>query len=154
MLARTIIKLIVWCTYLTNLKRTNNYTRKDSSRMHTTHFSDSRKVSYRHPLDIDPRSTETPLGQRPPWQRLLDTDPPWTESPLGQRPPWTKTSPQWTENPQKEHGASDRDSPRRNMGPGSHTSGDIIQRPLVDRQTPVKILPCTKLRSRVVKMVQ
>ena len=37
--------------------------------------------------------------------------------------------------------------PRRKMGPGSQTGSDIIQRlPTVDRQTPVKTLPCQKLR--------
>ena len=38
--------------------------------------------------------------------------------------------PHWTETHQKEHGTTDGDPPpRRNMGPGSQTESDIIQRP-------------------------
>ena len=43
------------------------------------------------------------------------------------------------------------ENPRRSMGPVSQTGSDIIERPLpVDRQTPVKTLPCPKLRLRAV----
>ena len=43
----------------------------------------------------------------------------------------------WTETLRKEHGTRDRDPLRRNMGPGSQTGSDIIQRPpsVVDRMT-------------------
>ena len=44
----------------------------------------------------------------------------------------------------------DRDLPGRNMGPDNQTGRDIIQRPPVNRQTPVKTLPCPKLRLRAV----
>ena len=59
-------------------------------------------------------------GQRPPRQRPLDKDPldrdPQTET-LWTETPWTKT-------------------PGRNMGPGSQTESDIIQRPpLVNRMS-------------------
>ena len=41
-----------------------------------------------------------------------------------------------TETPSwKEHGTKYRESPRRNMGPGSQTGSDIIQRHLVNRMT-------------------
>ena len=88
MLARSIIKPIVWCTNLTNLKRTNNYTRKDSSRLRTTHFSYSRGVFL-----------QTPTRQRPPRHR-----PPWTETPPWREIPLDRDHPEWTETPQKEHG--------------------------------------------------
>ena len=39
------------------------------------------------------------------------------------------------ETPQKEHGPRDRDPPRMNMGSGSQTGSDIIQRPPLDRMT-------------------
>ena len=42
--------------------------------------------------------------------------------------------------------------PVRNMGPGNQSGSDIIQRPPVDRQTPVKILPCPKLCLQAVTM--
>ena len=44
------------------------------------------------------------------------------------------------------------ETPRRNMGAGSQARSDIIEdpRPLVDRQTPVKILPYPELRLRAV----
>ena len=49
-----------------------------------------------------------------------------------------------TETPWKEHGTRDRDSPKRNMGPGSQTGSDIIQGPFSceqnDYQTGVKTL--------------
>ena len=41
----------------------------------------------------------------------------WTETPLDRDPTW------------KKHGTKDRDLPRRNMGSGSETGSDIIQRP-------------------------
>ena len=86
-----------------------------------------------------------PLGCVPPTlQRtgvLHDRDSP------GQRPPWTDTP--WTDTPWTE-------TPGRNMGPGSQTGNNIIQRsPLpVNRMTgtPVKILPCPKLLLRAVTM--
>ena len=53
--------------------------------------------------------------QRPPPDRY--------PSPI-HRPPW------------KENGTRHREPPRRNMGPGSHTGSDIIQKPLpLDRMT-------------------
>ena len=46
---------------------------------------------------------------------------------------------------------SGTENPRRSMGPVSQTGSDIIERPLpVDRQTPVKTLPCPKHRLRPV----
>ena len=46
------------------------------------------------------------------------------------------------------------DPPGRNMGPGSQTGSDIIQRPPVNRMTDtcmlLKILPCPKLHLRAV----
>ena len=68
-----------------------------------------------------------------PWtEALLDIDPldrnlPWTETPRGQR-----------------HPPMDRDPP-------GQTGSDIIQRPIMDIQPPVKTLPCPKLRLRAVK---
>ena len=114
---------------------------------------------------------ETLPGQRPPRQRS-----PRQRHPLRQRPPWTKTT--WTETPQtktpmdtdphghrppgqrppdlqKEHETRHRDPPRRNMASGSQRDSDIIKRPPSgqnDWHMPVKILPCSKLRSRVVNI--
>ena len=73
--------------------------------------------------------TETLPGQRPPDRDPLDGDPP------GQRPHWTETPVQ--------------------RPPGQTPwSSDLWcmlgQRPPVDRQTPVKTLPCPKLRLRAV----
>ena len=45
--------------------------------------------------------------------------------------------------------------PRRNMGPGTQTGSDIIQRPPCEQnywQTDVKTLPCPKLHLRAVNM--
>ena len=42
------------------------------------------------------------------------------------------------------------ENPRKNIGPGSQTGSDIIQRPPMHEQTPVKILPCPKLRLQTV----
>ena len=41
--------------------------------------------------------------------------------------------------------------PGRNLGPGSETEVTSYRNPLVDRQTLLKTLPCTKLRLRAVK---
>ena len=99
-------------------------TRKRSSRMSTACFSD--------------------LGGGSPWtETLLDIDP-WTETPWTETP-WTDTP--WAKTP------LDRDPSKRNMGPGSQTGSDIIQRPphlWTEWQTHVKTLPCPKLRLRAV----
>ena len=59
------------------------------------------------------------------------------------RPPsWTQTRPP----PLKEYGTRDRNP--RNMGLGTQTGSDKHRDPLVDRQTPVKTLPCPKLYLR------
>ena len=122
-----------------------------SSRSRTAHFS-SRHVSA--------------LSQRPPFHREHPSPRPFHRDPLhrhpsqrypGQRPPWTKTpwtqtsldrDPSWAETP------LDRDPPEKDMGLGSQTGGDIIQRETpslwTEWQTPVKTLPCLKLRLRVV----
>ena len=128
-----------------------------------------------------PPWTETPLGWRPPW---ADTETPllYTDKHLwkhnlrklclqvvtrkhssrthtarfsdwaGQTPP--RQRPSWQRPPWKEHGTRDRDRLRRNIGPGSQTGSDIIQRPTppspVDRQTLLKILPCPQLLLRAV----
>ena len=76
------------------------------------------------PLDRDPplnRDPSHPLNRNPP-----DRDPPGKRPSAGQRPPPRQRPP---EIPWKEHGARDRDPPRRNMGPGSETGSDFIQRP-------------------------
>ena len=134
-------------------------TRKHSSRMRTSHFSDSIRSPYKDPLDRDPHPgqrppsrIEAPPGQRPSsWTEttLLDRDAPpgqrppsWTETPQDRDPhgqilPWTETSRRnmrpWPETP----------SPRSNMGTGR--GSDIIQ-----RQTPLEIIPCPKFRLRTV----
>ena len=91
-------------------------TRKHSSRMCTAHFSDFRGLP-----------TETLPGQRP-----------WTEKPPAQRPPLTETpcteKPPCTETPYRyawDHAARQEVTSYRDFP--------------VDRQTPVKILPCPKL---------
>ena len=60
----------------------------------------------------------------------------------GQRPPWTETpwtETPWTETSQTETSLLDGDPPDRDPPP-------------VDRQTPVKILSCFRLRLRTVMM--
>ena len=52
-----------------------------------------------------------------------DSPSPQAESPTGQRPPWTDTPP-----PERTWDQADTPLPRRNMGPGSQTGRDIIQR--------------------------
>ena len=99
--------------------------------MYTTRFSDLGVPLQRPPLDRDPSEPE----------------PRWTETPRKETP-WTETT--WEETTKKEHGTRDRDTPKRNIGPGSQTGSDIIQKPPVDRQTSVKTLPCPKLSLQVV----
>ena len=104
-------------------------------------FTVRRSPSQRPPLlDRDPPGqrpptrdhpwTENPPGQKNPLDRdPLNSDPP------GQRPPWTETS-------------LDRDLPgQRPTSPGPKPHPPWTETPNVDRQTPVKILPCTKLRA-------
>ena len=124
----------------TNRNANIKWTRMHSSRMRTAHL-----LTYGGDLCL---WTETPLpGQRPP---SVDRDPlhgqrppPGTETPLPgqtsprQRTPWTETP--WTETPWTE----------------TPWSCDLwcmlAQRPPpMDRQTPVKTLPCPKLRLRAV----
>ena len=81
------------------------------------------------PLDRDPR-TETPMDRDPPW-----TETPWTETLPGQRPS------HWSETP------LDRDTLSLVMHAWTETAS-------VDRQTPVKTLPCPKLHLRVVIIEQ
>ena len=127
-----------------------------SSRSRTAHFS-SRHVSalsqrppfhrehpsprplHRYPLHQHAPFTETPFTDTL-HRDTLDRDPAWTET------PWTQTS--LGRNP------LDRDPPEKDIGLGSQTGGDIIQRETpslwTEWQTPVKTLPCLKLRLRVV----
>ena len=74
--------------------------------------------------------------------------------PPGQRPHSAERFPPG-QTPWKEHGIRDRYPHGRNMGAGSQTRSDIIQRPLLwtEWQTHVKTLPvpCPKLCLRVVK---
>ena len=92
--------------------------------------------------DKQRKQESIPVGCIPPADR--DTPPP---SPNGQRP-WEGT---WNQ-------AQNPILPRRNMGPGSQTGSDIILRPHPceqnDWNTPVKILPCPRLRLREVIKVK
>ena len=107
------------------------------------YFSDSRVG-----LPIETPDRDHP-GQSPQDRDPLDRDP-WTESPPGQKPLDRESLGRDPPPPGRKMG-SGTETPGRNMGPGSQTGSDIIQRPLpVDRQTPVKILPCFKLCLRVV----
>ena len=65
---------------------------------------------------------------------------PYRPPPPGQRPPKRNIGPE-TETP-----------PQRNMGPGSQTYKDPLSPEQNDWHAPVKILPCTKLRLRAVKI--
>ena len=58
--------------------------------------------------------------------------PPWDQTPPGPDPLWDQAPPLWDQAP---------------PGPGTHLWD---QAPPVDRQTPVNILPCPKLRLRAV----
>ena len=89
---------------------------------------------HRDTLHRDPPFTETFLSQRPLHRDLPFTETPFTETPR-QRPPGQRQP--WKETPQKEHGTRHRDPhPRQN-----------------DWHTPVKILPCPKLRLRAVNIM-
>ena len=93
------------------------------TRMHSSRVRTARSLPYPEVyLDRDPRFPEDGDPQRSPDRDPLDGDPYWTEP----HPPPGKEIP-WTGN-------------------------DIIQTTPVDRQTPVKILPCPKLRLRAVKI--
>ena len=83
-----------------------------------------------------PPKTETPR-QRPPDRDPLDRDP---QTETHTTPTSWKEHETKTRDPQKEHGTSQQR--------GSH----IIQIPPVDRRTPVKTLPCPKLRLGVVNI--
>ena len=80
-----------------------------------------------------------------PWKET----PPWTDNPRAESPP-PEQSPPWTETHLEGIWDQGQDSSRRNKGPGSRRGSDIIENPPVDRQTPVKIIPCPKLRLRAV----
>ena len=96
-------------------------TKKHSSRMCTTQFSDSREVSLQRPPRQRPQ-TETPLDRDPPWQRL-----PWQRAhPLDKDP--LDRYPQ-TETPQRNMGPETKTPLEGNLGPSSQTGSDIIQRP-------------------------
>ena len=118
------------------------------------------------------RPLVTVWGSLSEWSPWSETPSPWTETlPPGQRLPHPGQRPQ-TETPFTET-SLDRDPlpkgtwdqtgqrPRRNMGPETETGGTWDQSarqevtsyrdpPRVDRQTPVKTLPCPKLRLRAV----
>ena len=81
---------------------------------------------------------ETPI-QRHPEQRPPQTEFPLAREPPGQRSPWTETTLQ-TETPGTETLCTKIPTPRqrprrRNIGPGSQTGSDIIQRPPWYRMT-------------------
>ena len=97
--------------------------KKHSSRMRTARSSSWGGVSL----------TETPP----------DRDPPWTETPALDRVPSGERP------PGKEHETRNRDPPKRNMGPGSQTGGDSIQRPPCEQTNTCKnsTLPQTSFAS-------
>ena len=66
---------------------------------------------------------------------------PWQRTPPGRDLPLDR------DHRQKAHGTRDRDPPRRNMG---SVRQEVTPYTLVDRQTPVKTLPCPRLRLRSV----
>ena len=93
------------------------------------------------PLDRD-HPGQRPHRQRHPGQRPPDRDPP-TQRPLDRDP--------WIETPMEGTWDQGQRPPRRNMGPGSKTGSDIIQRfPPPPEQNDwhmlLKTLPCPKLR--------
>ena len=127
--------------YTSSVVEVNLCKRKHSSRIHTASFSKwGVGVSLQIPLlDRDPSWTETPPGQRP----LLDRDPSWTVTTPGQRPLLDRdrlcprsVCPGAPGRDPLDIDPSDQRPPRKNMGPGSYTGSDIIQRrPLVNRMT-------------------